>query len=83
MPAHYDRLDQDDDEETIAESTRSTSNLKPSVYYDEGPFEAPSSDDEEEEAFLVKDQAGPLTPSRAEDGFILTTRKVRARLWPR
>ncbi|KAF9037893.1 dipeptidyl aminopeptidase [Hymenopellis radicata] len=69
MPAHYDRLDLDDDDETVtlAESTRSTSNLKPTVYYDDGPFDAPSSD--EEEAFLSKDPVGPLTPGAVENGF--------------
>ncbi|THU97687.1 dipeptidyl aminopeptidase [Dendrothele bispora CBS 962.96] len=66
---NYERLEQEDfsDTATIAASIKSTRSVsKPKTYYGDGPFDAPSSDSEEEEALLEND--APNTP-RLERGF--------------
>jgi dipeptidyl aminopeptidase B len=69
MPQQYDPLSQEDDspirdaELDNADSPRAGLLPRPAVYYEEGPFDAPSSDDEDE---LEKN--GPGSLDRAEHG---------------
>lgn len=55
--------------------------LRPYTYYDEGPFEAPSSEsDEEEEALIEKNGmslGGRASPGEAEGGLKFREAKVR------
>jgi dipeptidyl aminopeptidase B len=72
MPLHYDPLSQEDDshiQDTEIENTDSTRAgplPRPAVYYGDGPFDAPSSDDEDVDVVTEKDAPGPL--NRAENG---------------
>ncbi|KII86043.1 hypothetical protein PLICRDRAFT_44497 [Plicaturopsis crispa FD-325 SS-3] len=66
----YDRVSQDGEdllEDAVSTSARGRSpprSIRPPVYYGEGPFDAPSSD--EDEALLEKE--GSITPGLAERG---------------
>jgi len=65
----YDKLPQDETQNE-AEGSRSQSPLsvtRPPVYYGDGPFDPPSSDDEDDEqgSFI---ENKPLSPGRAEAG---------------
>ena len=73
MPQHYDPLSQEEDDGPIgdAEADNGDSSQtgllpRPAIYYGEGPFNAPSSDEEEE---VEKVGTGPL--DRAEHGSLL------------
>jgi dipeptidyl aminopeptidase len=69
MPQQYDPLSQDDDspihdaELDNADPLRAGLLPRPTVYYEEGPFDAPSSDDEDE-----SEKNGPGSLNRAEHG---------------
>ncbi|KAJ3974288.1 dipeptidyl aminopeptidase [Lentinula raphanica] len=78
----YERLETDDPSETSTiVSVHSThSGVKPATYYGQGPFDAPSSDSEDEDEL---ERTGPLTPGVAEAGnlgtpFPLSSRQKRA-----
>ncbi|KAJ3759110.1 dipeptidyl aminopeptidase [Lentinula raphanica] len=78
----YERLETDDPSETSTiVSVHSThSGVKPATYYGQGPFDAPSSDSEDEDEL---ERTGPLTPGAAEGGnlgtpFPLSSRQKRA-----
>ncbi len=47
----YERVaqEEEDDAATLAGSIKSTHSVKPAIYYDSGPFDVPSSEDEDEE----------------------------------
>ncbi|KAJ3851874.1 dipeptidyl aminopeptidase [Lentinula lateritia] len=65
----YERLETDDPSETstIVSSIHSSHSVaKPATYYGQGPFDAPSSDSEEEDELL--ETKGPSTPGIAEAG---------------
>ncbi|KAF8493019.1 dipeptidyl aminopeptidase [Russula emetica] len=72
MPQQYDPLSQEDDspihdaELDNAESLRVGLLPRPTVYYEEGPFDAPSSDDEDE-----SEKNGPGSLNHAEHGNLL------------
>ena len=72
MPQQYDPLSQEDDspirdaEIDSGDSLREGLLPRPAVYYEDGPFDAPSSDDEDEPE---KNGAGSL--NRAEHGNLL------------
>jgi hypothetical protein len=72
MPQQYDPLSQEDDspirdaELDNASSLRGGFLPRPTVYYEEGPFDAPSSDDEDE-----PEKDGPGSLNRAEHGNLL------------
>jgi hypothetical protein len=67
MPQRYDPLSQDDDspihdmELEDSDSLRAGLLPRPAVYYEEGPFETPSSEDEDESEVVEKNW---LTESR-------------------
>ena len=71
----YTRLeDTSEENENLASQSRAGNGkvLRPHVYYDEGPFDAPSSDSEEE-TLLEKGpesrRSGSRSPRTAENGF--------------
>ena len=71
MPQQYDPLSQEDDsirdvELENADSVRAGLLPRPAVYYEEGPFNAPSSDEEDE----VAEKDGPGLPNRAQRGTL-------------
>lgn len=83
----YSRLSQSD-EHNLNGNTVGVSDedkkvpLKPYTYYDEGPFEAPSSESEEER-LLAKDgplQGGRSSPGTTEGGFAFREPKVRSQV---
>lgn len=71
MPPQYDPLTQEDDspidDDDITHNNAAHGGIipRPAVYYGEGPFDAPSSDDDED-AIIEKDRTNPL--NRAEHG---------------
>ena len=71
MPPRYDPLAREDDspldDEEIPHINVARAGIipRPVVYYGEGPFDAPSSDDDED-AITEKDRTNPL--NRAEHG---------------
>ncbi|KAH9991150.1 dipeptidyl peptidase IV N-terminal region-domain-containing protein [Russula vinacea] len=75
MPQQYDPLSQEDDSPIRdadidnADSLREGLLPRPAVYYGEGPFNAPSSDEEDESEVAEKD--GPGSLNRAEHGNFL------------
>jgi dipeptidyl aminopeptidase B len=75
MPQQYDPLSQEDDSPIRdadidnADSLREGLLPRPAVYYGEGPFNAPSSDEEDESEVAEKD--GPGSLNRAEHGNLL------------
>ncbi|KAJ3797465.1 dipeptidyl aminopeptidase [Lentinula aff. detonsa] len=80
----YEPLESEDPSETsTVVSVRSNHSIaKPPTYYGQGPFEAPSSDSEEEEEALLE-RKGPSTPGVAELGnlsaaFPPSQRQIRA-----
>jgi dipeptidyl aminopeptidase len=74
MPQQYDPLSQEDDSHLVdadqddVDSPRAGLLPRPAIYYGEGPFNAPSSDEEDEveEVEKVGGGMGPL--NRAEHG---------------
>ncbi len=72
MPQQYDPLSQEDDspirdtELDNADPQRAGLIPRPAVYYGEGPFDAPSSEDEDE-----SEKNGPGSLNRAEHGNLL------------
>ncbi len=72
MPQRYDPLSQDDDspirdtELEDSDSLRAGLLPRPAVYYEEGTFDAPSSEDEDESEVVEKN--GPGSLNRAEHG---------------
>jgi hypothetical protein len=64
MPQQYDPLSQEDDSHT--DTPRAGLIPRPAVYYGEGPFDAPSSEDEDEDEVTEKDTSASL--NRAEGG---------------
>ncbi|KAE9405389.1 dipeptidyl peptidase IV/CD26, N-terminal domain-containing protein [Gymnopus androsaceus JB14] len=63
----YERLETDDPSETSTIAASISSNQsKPTTYYGEGEFDAPSSDSEEEDGLLL--EKGPSSPGIAESG---------------
>lgn len=75
MPQQYDPLSQEDDSPIRDADTDNADSLRegllprPAVYYGEGPFNAPSSDEEDESEVAEKD--GPGSLNRAEHGNFL------------
>jgi hypothetical protein len=75
MPQQYDPLSQEDDslirdaEPDDSDSPHAGLLPRPAVYYGEGPFNAPSSDEEDESEVAEKD--GPGSLNRAEHGTLL------------
>jgi dipeptidyl aminopeptidase B len=72
MPQQYDPLSQEDDsirdvELENTDSVRAGLLPRPAVYYGEGPFNAPSSDEEDE----VAEKEGPGSTNRAQHGSFL------------
>lgn len=73
MPQQYDPLSQEDDSPIRDAELDDTDSLhagllpRPTVYYGEGPFDAPSSDEEDE----VAEKDGPGSLNRAEHGNLL------------
>ena len=72
MPQQYDPLSQEDDSIRDlglenAGSVRAGLFPRPAVYYEEGPFNAPSSDEEDE----VAEKDGPGSSNRAQHGNFL------------
>lgn len=77
MPQQYDPLSQEDDsirdvEPESADSLHAGLLPRPAVYYGEGPFNAPSSDEEDE----VAEKDGTGSPNRAEHGNLLGSELV-------
>ncbi|KAI0258657.1 dipeptidyl aminopeptidase [Gloeopeniophorella convolvens] len=76
MPPQYDPLSQEEEDDIRndsvqtgqADAARAALLTRPAVYYEEGPFDPPSSDDDEDE-MVEKEGAGSL--SRAEHGGLL------------
>lgn len=68
MPApNYERLEQDDVVDSPTKTDFSALPLtRPETYYDDGPFDAPSSDSEDE-TLLEK---GPPSPGATERGLV-------------
>jgi dipeptidyl aminopeptidase len=73
MPQHYDPLSQEEDDGIIGDAEADNGDSfqtgllpRPAIYYGEGPFNAPSSDEEEE---VEKVGMGQL--DRAEHGSLL------------
>lgn len=65
-------VDDDDDEHTLKEDRppsrgSAKSPLRPHTYYDDGPFDAPSSESEDDTLF--DKNAGPNSPGMAESGL--------------
>ena len=92
MPPHYDPLTQEDDSQledddiTHDRAARTRMVPRPAVYYGEGPFDAPSSDDDED-AIIEKDRTNPLNraehgdlldPGSPDNGLYVGLRKVRS-----
>lgn len=81
--SEYGRLSQSEDSPTNGPANGTASEdkkipLRPYTYYDEGPFEAPSSESEEE-TLLEKDDSLPdrnNSPGVAEGGFAFRQNKV-------
>jgi dipeptidyl aminopeptidase len=75
MPQQYDPLSQEDDspirdvELDDVDSLHAGLLPRPAVYYGDGPFNAPSSDEEDESEVAEKD--GPGSLNRAEHGHLL------------
>ncbi|KAH9986684.1 dipeptidyl peptidase IV N-terminal region-domain-containing protein [Russula compacta] len=75
MPQQYDPLSQEDDspvddvETDDVDSQRAGLLPRPAIYYGDGPFNAPSSDEEDEVEVAEKDGAASLR--RAEHGSLL------------
>jgi dipeptidyl aminopeptidase len=75
MPQQYDPLSQEDDSPIRDADIDNADSLhagllpRPTVYYGEGPFNAPSSDEEDESEVAEKD--GPGSLNRAEHGNLL------------
>ncbi|KAI9510550.1 dipeptidyl aminopeptidase [Russula earlei] len=86
MPQHYDPLSQEDEDDShpldadihILDSSRSGLLPRPTIYYGEGPFNPPSSDEDEVEA-AEKDGTGPL--NRAEHGSLLGSEQADSALY--
>jgi len=74
MPPRYDPLTQEDDSQLDGDQilhndlARATFFPRPAIYYGDGPFDAPSSDDDED-AITEKDCTTPL--NRAEHGDLV------------
>ena len=72
MPQSYDPLSQEDDTHIDDPEIQNTDSPhagllpRPTVYYGDGPFSAPSSDDEDEDEVTEKDPSGSL--NRVENG---------------
>jgi len=75
MPQQYDPLSQEDDSPIRDAELDDVDSLhagllpRPAVYYGDGPFNAPSSDEEDEPEVAEKD--GPGSLNRAEHGSLL------------
>jgi hypothetical protein len=66
----YERLSQGETQ-PVAGGSRSQSPhsfVRPPIYYGDGPFDPPSSDDEDEEQGSFLDKDGPSSPGQAEAG---------------
>jgi hypothetical protein len=55
--------------------------VRPAAYYGDGPFDAPSSDEEDELLSKLALPAGPGSPGLAERGVPLSLQPARARSW--
>ena len=84
MPPQYDPLTQEDDTLLDGDRIQHNNNTtrgglfpRPPIYYGEGPFDAPSSDDED--AITEKDPTNPL--NRAEHGVLLNPGSVDSGLY--
>jgi len=75
MPQHYDPLSQEDDSHIVdvdfdkVDSPRTSLLPRPAVYYGEGSFDAPSSDEEDD--VEVAEKSGTGSHNRAENGSLL------------
>jgi hypothetical protein len=75
MPQQYDPLSQEDDSPIVdadmhhIDSPRRGLLPRPGIYYGDGPFNAPSSDEEDEVGEGEKAETGPL--NRAEHGGLM------------
>jgi dipeptidyl aminopeptidase len=84
MPPQYDPLTQEDDttldDDGIQQINTARGGLysRPEIYYGEGPFDAPSSDDDED-AITEKDRRDQL--NRAEHGVLLNPGSVDSGLY--
>ena len=96
MPQQYDPLSQEEDDSPIVDaethgvdSPRRGLLPRPGIYYGAGPFNAPSSDDEDEIGEGEKGETGPLNRAEhgglrlgsglADSGLYVGGRKVRQR----
>ncbi len=92
MPPQYDPLTQEDDSpldgDGIQHNNTARAGLypRPAIYYGEGPFDAPSSDDDDD-AITEKDRSNPLNcaehgdlqdPGSADNGLYVGGQKVRS-----
>jgi dipeptidyl aminopeptidase len=71
MPQQYDPLSQEDDSQIVDDSPHVGVGLlpRPAIYYGDGQFNAPSSEEEDEVEEVEKAGMGPL--NRAEHGSLL------------
>jgi hypothetical protein len=85
MPQEYDPLSQEDDSHT--DIPRAGIIPRPAVYYGEGPFDPPSSEDEDEDEVTEKDASASLNRAEgggqfrshfSDDGLYVGRQKVRA-----
>ncbi|KAI0820257.1 dipeptidyl aminopeptidase [Trametes gibbosa] len=80
MPTTYEPLQRDEDDVFYSGPSSSAVPLpipvKPEVYYDEGPFDPPSSDDESD-SFLAKEQGRSGHIIEAEGDLVVGSRKKR------
>jgi hypothetical protein len=75
MPQQYDPLSQEDDSQLVDAETDNVDDSprmgllpRPTIYYGDGPFNAPSSEEEDEDEEGEKTGMGPL--DRAEHGSL-------------
>lgn len=81
----YEHLEQDHAETSSDNTLVAVEPLqryaKPATYYEDGPFDPPSSESDEDESLLEKES--PSSPGIAEFGLKSPEQKVRALLWLR
>ena len=74
-PSEYSAVPRDGDD-MFSPTAESSQYVKPEVYYGEGPFDPPSSDDEED-VLLEKNRARGIASEVEETGLRLGGQKVR------
>lgn len=67
MSSSYERLPQEGDDDSWELASHSAQPQRPTIYYGHGPFDPPSSDDEDED--VLREKGGSRSPGLAESGL--------------